>query len=165
MKALGYPIHEPLQVQQIMNTNHSWISWKNKINTYLLERENVLVDVTLQSLISVVDTQLLKAVCLEVLKSKHIQDTDRQTLKTTNKTIQNLRTCSENIIWLILFCFFCTYFPIWTTKVLPFYSIDDTITIWIYKKIPIGKNVLSQNHAACFFRRTIIWPSPIWQKT
>lgn len=56
-------------------------------STYLLKLEDVLVDVILQFLIGVVDTQLLKTVCLEVLKSKHIQDTNGQTLKmkTTNR--------------------------------------------------------------------------------
>lgn len=49
--------------------------------TYLLVCEDVLIDVMLQFLIGVVDAQLLKTVCLEVLKPKHIQDTNGQTLK------------------------------------------------------------------------------------
>ena len=52
------------------------------MQTYLLKLEDVLVDVILQCFISVVDAQLLKTVCLEVLKPKHVQDTDGQTLKT-----------------------------------------------------------------------------------
>ena len=48
----------------------------------MLELEDVLVNVILKFLIGVVDAQLLKAVCLEVLESKHIQDTDGQTLQT-----------------------------------------------------------------------------------
>lgn len=50
--------------------------------TYLLKLKDVLVDVILQFLISVVNTQLLKAIFLEVLESKHIQDANGQALKT-----------------------------------------------------------------------------------
>lgn len=57
-------------------------------NTYLLELKDVLVDVILQFLIGVVDAQLLKAICLEVLESKHVQDADGQTLKTKQQTGQ-----------------------------------------------------------------------------
>ena len=53
--------------------------------TYLLKLEDVLADVKLQFLIGEVDAQLLKTVCLEVFKSKHIQDTDGQTLKQNSK--------------------------------------------------------------------------------
>ena len=71
-------------------------------NTYLLKLEDALVDVILQSLVGVVDTQLLKTVWLEVLKSKHIQDTDGQTLKikTTNRLIhkQHIRVCKLDIV-------------------------------------------------------------------
>lgn len=49
--------------------------------TYLLVCEDVLIDVMLQFLISVVDAQLLKTVRLEVLEPKHVQDTNGQTLK------------------------------------------------------------------------------------
>lgn len=55
-------------------------------NTYLLKLKDVLVDVILQFLISVVDTQLLQAIFLEVLESKHIQDANGQTLKTKQQT-------------------------------------------------------------------------------
>lgn len=57
-------------------------------NTYLLKLKDVLVDVILQFLISVVNTQLLQAIFLEVLKSKHIQDANGQTLKTKQQTGQ-----------------------------------------------------------------------------
>lgn len=56
-------------------------------NTDLLKLEDVLVDVILQFLIRVVDAQLLKAVRLEVLEPKHIQNTDGQILTTENSTI------------------------------------------------------------------------------
>ena len=57
-------------------------------DTYLLQREDVLVDVILQRLVGVVDAELLEAVCPQVLKSEHIQDTDGQTLKTKQQTGQ-----------------------------------------------------------------------------
>lgn len=50
--------------------------------THLLNLKDVLVDVMLQFLVGVVDAQLFKTVCLEVLKSKHVQNADGQTLKT-----------------------------------------------------------------------------------
>lgn len=49
--------------------------------TYLLELEDVLVNEMLQFLAGKVNAQLLKTVGLEVLESKHVQDTEGQTLK------------------------------------------------------------------------------------
>lgn len=41
----------------------------------------MIVEVILQLLICIVDTELLKAVDLKVLKAKNVQDANRQTLK------------------------------------------------------------------------------------
>lgn len=57
-------------------------------NTYLLMLEDVLIDVILQSLIGVVYTQLLKTVCLQVLKPKDVQDTNGQALKTNSNSVR-----------------------------------------------------------------------------
>lgn len=62
--------------QRVENTKH----------THLFKLKDVLIDVILQFLVAVVDAQLLKGVFLEVLESKHVQDTNGQTLKTANTT-------------------------------------------------------------------------------
>lgn len=49
--------------------------------TYLLQFEDMLVEVVLQSLIGKVDAELLKAVVLIVLKAKDIQYPNGQNLK------------------------------------------------------------------------------------
>lgn len=67
--------------------------------TYLFELEDALVGIMLQLLIGVVNTELLKAVFLKVLKSKHIQDTNGQTLKA--KTAKKCK--SKRIRWGICF--------------------------------------------------------------
>lgn len=59
---------------------------ENIKHTHLFKLKDVLIDVILQFLIAVVDAQLLKGVFLEVLKSKHVQDTNGQALKTANRT-------------------------------------------------------------------------------
>lgn len=48
---------------------------------HLLQFEDVLVEVILQLLICIVDTELLKAVVLKVLKAKNVQDPNGQTLE------------------------------------------------------------------------------------
>lgn len=68
---------------------------ENIKHTHLFKLKDVLIDVILQFLIAVVDAQLLKGVFLEVLESKHVQDTNGQTLKTAKTTfhiqhVQNL---------------------------------------------------------------------------
>lgn len=60
--------------------NKKWNVYDWRANTYLLFLENVMFDVKLQFLISVIDAQLLKTVYLQVLESKHIQHADGQTL-------------------------------------------------------------------------------------
>lgn len=49
--------------------------------THLLQVEDVIVEVILQLLVCIVDTELLKAVGLKVLKPENVQDTDGQTLE------------------------------------------------------------------------------------
>lgn len=51
---------------------------------YLLKLEDVLVEVMLETFIGKVDAELFKAVVLEVLKTKNVQHSDGQDLKTTN---------------------------------------------------------------------------------
>lgn len=59
----------------------------------MLKLKDLQVDVILQQLVGEVDAELLEAVCLPVLESKHIQDTDGQELKTTTtgQLISNIR--------------------------------------------------------------------------
>lgn len=49
-------------------------------NTDLLQVEYVVVEVILQLLVCIVDAELLKAVGLEVLKTKNVQDANGQAL-------------------------------------------------------------------------------------
>jgi len=46
----------------------------------------VLVEVILQLLVGIVDTELLEAVGLKVLKAEYIQDTDGQALENRTRT-------------------------------------------------------------------------------
>lgn len=52
---------------------------RNK-NAYLLQVEDVVVEIILQLLICIVDAELLKAVGLKVLETKNVQDADGQAL-------------------------------------------------------------------------------------
>lgn len=56
-------------------------------HTHLLQIEDVVVKVILQLFICIIDAELLKAVCLKVLKAKNIQDSDGQTLE--NKSMNS----------------------------------------------------------------------------
>lgn len=58
-----------------------------KMRTYLLQIENVVVEIILQLLICIVNAELLEAVGLEVLKAKNVQNTNGQTLKTGGRTV------------------------------------------------------------------------------
>lgn len=49
--------------------------------TYLLILEDVLVEIILQVFISIINTELLKTVLVEVLKSEYVKNTNRVTLK------------------------------------------------------------------------------------
>lgn len=51
---------------------------------HLLKFEDMLVEVVLQVLIGVVDAELLKAVLVEILESKDVQNADRVTLHHTS---------------------------------------------------------------------------------
>jgi len=65
---------------------------KRNATTHLLKVEDVMVEIILQLLVCIVDTKLLKAVGLKVLKPKNVQDTDGQTLeKRTNGTLVRRR--------------------------------------------------------------------------
>lgn len=57
------------------------------MRTYLLQIENVVVEVILQLFVCIVNAELLEAVGLEVLKAKNVQNTDGQTLKTGERTV------------------------------------------------------------------------------
>lgn len=72
---------------------------ENIKHTHLFKLKDVLIDVILQFLIAVVDAQLLKGVFLEVLESKHVQDTNGQALKTANRTFHiDLQTCLKSTV-------------------------------------------------------------------
>lgn len=57
---------------------------------HLFQIEDVMVEIILQLLVCIVDAELLKAVCLKVLKAKNVQDTDGQALE--NRTMNINRT-------------------------------------------------------------------------
>lgn len=59
----------------------SWVLGTQKTWSYLLQIENMVVEIILQLLVCIVDTELLEAVGLKVLKAKNVQNTDGQTLK------------------------------------------------------------------------------------
>lgn len=61
----------------------------------------MLVAVILQFLIGVVDAKLLKAICLEILESKHVQYADGQALRPQQQTGQ-LITSSEKTVNMIM---------------------------------------------------------------
>lgn len=46
----------------------------------------MVVEIILQLFICIVDTELLKAIGLKVLKAKNVQDTNRQALENKSKT-------------------------------------------------------------------------------
>lgn len=56
------------------------------MRTYLLQIENVVVEIILQLFVCIVNAELLEAVGLEVLKAKNVQNTNGQTLKTGART-------------------------------------------------------------------------------
>lgn len=62
------------------------------LTTHLLQIEDVMVEIILQLLICIVDTELLEAVGFKVLKPKNVQDTNGQALenKSMGKTKQSL---------------------------------------------------------------------------
>lgn len=56
-----------------------------KMRTYLLQIENVVVEIILQLFVCIVNAELLEAVGLEVLKAKNVQNTNGQTLQNQSK--------------------------------------------------------------------------------
>lgn len=61
----------------------SWVLGAQKTWSYLLQIENMVVEIILQLFVCIVDAELLKAVGLKVFKAKNVQNTDGQTLKKT----------------------------------------------------------------------------------
>lgn len=51
------------------------------MRTYLLQIENVVVEIILQLFVCIVNAELLKAVGLKILKAKNVQNTNGQTLQ------------------------------------------------------------------------------------
>lgn len=58
------------------------VSGRQIIELYLLQLEDVLVEVVLEALVGEVDAELLETVVLIILKAKDIQDSDGQNLTT-----------------------------------------------------------------------------------
>lgn len=58
------------------------VSGRQKIELYLLQLEDVLVEVVLEALVGEVDAELLETVVLIILEAKDIQDSDGQNLTT-----------------------------------------------------------------------------------
>lgn len=73
------------------------MSQKKNQHTYLLVLKDVLVAVILQFLIGVVDAKLLKAICLEILESKHVQYADGQALKPQEQTEQFISSIGQTV--------------------------------------------------------------------
>lgn len=59
----------------------NWVLGAQKTWSYLLQIENMVVEIILQLFVCIVDAELLEAVGLKVLKAKNVQNTDGQTLK------------------------------------------------------------------------------------
>lgn len=59
----------------------SWVLGAQKPWSYLLQIENMVVEIILQLFVCIVDAELLEAVGLKVLKAKNVQNTNGQTLK------------------------------------------------------------------------------------
>lgn len=55
---------------------------RRKMELYLLQLEDVLVEVVLEALVGEVDAELLETVVLVILEAKDIQDSDGQNLTT-----------------------------------------------------------------------------------
>lgn len=55
------------------------------MRTYLLQIENVVVEIILQLFVCIINAELLEAVGLEVLKAKNVQNTNGQTLQNKSK--------------------------------------------------------------------------------
>lgn len=53
--------------------------------SYLLQIENVVVEIILQLFVCIVNAELLKAVGLKILKAKNVQNTNGQTLQNKSK--------------------------------------------------------------------------------
>lgn len=80
-----------LGVKHPNHINHE----EERKQAYLLQFEDVLVEVILQLLVCIVDTELLKAVGFKVLKAEYIQDTDGQALENeTHTTTTTTKTYS-----------------------------------------------------------------------
>lgn len=63
---------------------------RSSLTTHLLQIEDVMVEIILQLLICIVDTELLEAVGFKVLKPKNVQDTNGQALE--NKSMDKKQT-------------------------------------------------------------------------
>lgn len=57
--------------------------------SYLLQIENVVVEIILQLFVCIVNAELLEAVGLKVLKAKNVQNTNGQTLQNKSKNRNN----------------------------------------------------------------------------
>lgn len=64
---------------------------------YLLQIENVMVEIILQLLVCIVDAELLEAVGLKVLKAKNVQNTDGQTLHNSKNSDTDMRRKKRNL--------------------------------------------------------------------
>lgn len=70
-----------------------------KMRPYLLQVENVMVEIILQLLVCIVDAELLEAVGLKVLKAKNVQNTDGQTLHNSKNSNTDMRRKKGNLTW------------------------------------------------------------------
>lgn len=70
----------------------NWVLGTQKTWSYLLQIENMVVEIILQLFVCIVNAELLKAVGLKVLKAKNVQNTDGQTLKNNSKNRNEYNT-------------------------------------------------------------------------
>ena len=116
----------PREILVLAHSVPPWVEWANKmVFPYLLQFENVLVEVILELLVGVVDAELFKTVPLKVFKPKDVEDPDGQALGETERMVitggpslrsnlsggGGLRTCNikQGALWFFgfwfLFCF------------------------------------------------------------
>lgn len=78
----------PREIPVLAHSFPPWVGWANKmICPYLLQFENVLVEVILELLVGVVDAELFKTVPLKVFKPEDVEDPNGQALGETERMV------------------------------------------------------------------------------
>lgn len=78
----------PREIPALAHSFPPWVGWADMmIFPYLLQFENVLVEVILELLVGVVDAELFKTVPLEVFKPEDVEDPNGQALGETERMV------------------------------------------------------------------------------